>query len=199
MKTLALIDLTNQRQNSREKAGDRGKWRDEKSGLGMIYRLLLRISRIMRMSPLSNMMRKPEPTSRVSGTSVSSEYSNVASTIESCAKSMYAGSEVSRFKAGDSVEIPMPTSRVKPVTNPRTFIFTDWFADTNQANMGIVSVTKRCINNPASSGEIVFALMAEELGTAEAAFWCRRLNFAVPENFMPPDATQQDFREKKAG
>src|ERR1700731_608111 len=59
------------------------------------------------------------------GISASSEYRNVHSAIALSAKAMVAGNVVLGVKNGCSEESTIPMSRVKLVTNPETFAFTD--------------------------------------------------------------------------
>jgi len=66
-------------------------------------------------------------------------------------------------------------SRVKLVTNPDTFALTEPSAEVNHASTRMRSVTNRCSNKLACSGEIMLALMAEDIGYEDAAFWCKRL------------------------
>jgi hypothetical protein len=117
----------------------------------------------------------PEPRKDSSGVSASSEYRNVHSAIALSAKAMVAGNVVLGVKNGCSEESTIPMSRVKLVTNPETFAFTDPSAETNHASTRMRSVTNRCSSKLASSGEIMLAFMAEDIGYKEAAFWCNRL------------------------
>jgi hypothetical protein len=143
------------------------------------YALWGRVSKIVRMSPFGRLMRRPELALESAGTSVSSEYSKVDFMTKSCEMVMYPGSEVSAFIKADSVEITIPMSRVKLVTKPCILTFTNRSADTNQARTGIDSVTNRCNRSPASLGEIMLSLMADELSQTESRFWCKRLGFKV--------------------
>jgi hypothetical protein len=132
------------------------------------------ISTIVRVSPFRKWIAKPDPKRESFGTPVSSAYVNCEEATSPCENLMYESS-VSALDNGESVEMTNPFSRVKLDANPLNLAETDLSADTKYANTGMPSVTNLCSIKPASSGEIIFSLMAEDCGPDEARFWCKRL------------------------
>jgi hypothetical protein len=153
---------------------------DDQSGsqdvkAGAFYPRLSLISASTSRSPLGKEIYSPELRADSSGISASSEYLNMLPATALSAKTMVAGSLVSGVNNGCSEETTIPMSWVKLVTNPDIFAVTEPSAEVNHASTRIRSVTNRCSNKLACSGEIMLALMVEDFGHEDARFWCQRL------------------------
>jgi len=141
---------------------------------GHIHDLLLRISRMTRVSPFGIVRRKPEPSGSSDGTCVSSAYSETEPAMPVNIMKEGVGGPPT---GNTSLAMCNPSLRVELVTNPVIFARTDLSAETNHATTGIRSVTNRCMTSSASLGEIMLSLMEEECGQAGAQYWCARLGF----------------------
>ena len=137
---------------------------------------------MVKVAPLGKSIRNPDPSTKSSGCSVSSEYRNVDATTDSRETVIKTGNLVPGLGgvAGDSVVIAKP-SRVRLETYPDILTFIDRSPETNQTNAGIASLTNRSITRTASLSGIMFDFIAEECGPIEAAYWCEKLDFMLPE------------------
>jgi hypothetical protein len=133
------------------------------------------ISAITNWFPLGKEIYNPELREDSSGISASSEYRNVHSAMDLSAKAIVAGNFVPGVKNGCSEETTIPSSRVKLVINPETLAVTAPSVEEKHTSTRMRSVTNRCSNKLASTGEIMLALMAEAIGRQDAEFWCKHL------------------------
>src|ERR1035437_8021761 len=141
--------------------------------MGWLYLAWERLSRIVNVSPFGRVRRNAEPIDGSVDT-VSSEYSHLEPPIarnETCVKF----SDVGLYS--DSVVKTSPKSLVKLLGNPVNFSRTDLSAETNKMITGTCSVTHLCRIKSASLDEIMFVLMADELGEESAIHWCKQLGF----------------------
>lgn len=132
-------------------------------------------STIVKVSRFGRWTRKPEPMPDSSGIVVSSAYVKDDAAISLWGKLIHARS-VSGCERGDSVPITSPRRLVKLCTNPSNLAVRPP-AETKYIMTGKPSVTNLCKTSPASLGEIMLSLMAEDFGTAAAERRCKQLGF----------------------
>lgn len=134
-------------------------------------------STIVRLSPFGRWMRKPDPMPDSSGMVVSSAYVKDDAAISACENLIHAR-KVSGRESGDSMPTTSPLTCVRLWTNPLNFAVREPSADTKYAITGKPSVTNLCSTSPASLGEIMLSLMAEDFGQTDAERRCKQLRFS---------------------
>jgi len=129
-------------------------------------------------------MRKPDPMPEESGMVVSSAYVKDDAAISSCENFIHAR-RVSGRESGDSMPTTSPFICVKLWTKPLNFAARERSADTKYARTGKPSVTNLCSTSPASLGEIMLSLIAEDFGRIDAERRCKQLGFYLAPRIIP--------------